>query len=101
MQLKKYDSVRICRLLVPERHYVGTERVGRPPRPGDTGTVVAISGRGADRTWVVETVTPDGETVWTANFHADELEKVPDEIDRPAGPGLSTYLNKLGAFPGF
>lgn len=92
MPLKEYDSVRICRLLVPERPFDGTEGVARPPRSGDTGTVVATGGRGTEKTWVVESVNAEGKTVWLADFRTEELEKIPDGIGRPTGPGLPTCL---------
>jgi len=98
MTLKDDDTVRICRLLTPERDYTGTERVTRPPRTGDTGLVVAVSGRGDERTWVVESVNAVGETVWLADFQAEELEKIPDGRGRPAEAGPVTYL--VGALVG-
>lgn len=96
MMFKEYDPVKITSLREPDRHFDGTQAVARAPRVGDTGLVVAISGKGDDRTYVVESVDLDGMTIWLADFHADELEKGDESIKEncyiPVLPKIPTYL---------
>ena len=66
--------VRVARLLRDERDYDGTESVKRPPRVGDTGTVVTVLG--TNEKYVVECVAPSGRTVWLAEFTPEELSPV-------------------------
>src|SRR5947199_9192157 len=66
-RFKELDVVRIAVLLNTNRPYQGTEGVSRPPQVGDSGTVVSIY----DETGCcVESVAPDGHTVWLADFLA-------------------------------
>jgi hypothetical protein len=71
--LKEFDVVRLVELLSANRHYQGTEGTSRPPCVGDTGTIVAVLG---DAAYCVESVAPNGCTVWLADFAADELQLV-------------------------
>ena len=80
MMFKEYDPVKITSLRGPDRHFDGTKGVARAPRPGDTGIIVAVSGKGKDRQYMVESVDPDGMTVWLADFYGDELEKADESI---------------------
>jgi hypothetical protein len=77
MSFQLYDTVRVIRLLAPEREVSGS--AAEPPQPhvGEAGTVVDDVG---DDLFLVERVTADGLTVWLAEFAAAELELV----DRPA-----------------
>jgi hypothetical protein len=68
-----YDIVKIVRLNKPNRHYDGTNGVSRPPRVGDTGTIVY--GDDSDA-FQVECVNEDGLTVWLAEFHSSEIERL-------------------------
>lgn len=69
----EYEGVRIVRLLKPERCCQGTEGVHRPPRVGDTGTIVHIDSHDQDVPYWVEKVDVDGYTIWFAIFAAEEL----------------------------
>ena len=75
------DTVRVVRLLSPTRSFSATESAARPPRVGDTGTVVATlpAGEGFE----VESVDENGATRWLATFTAEELEL----IHRPKNRG--------------
>lgn len=72
-ELSEHDVVRIVRLRTSGRHFSGTEGVRRAPRVGDEGTIVNVPTPDA---FVVECVTPSGDTVWLADFRRDELELV-------------------------
>lgn len=67
------ETVRIIRLLVADREVTGASASPPQPRVGETGCVVADVGDGL---WLVERVTADGQSVWLAEFAADELELV-------------------------
>ena len=75
---RELDVVRVVHLADPARAYDGSEASRRPPRIGDTGTVVHVLGPGAS--YLVECVREDGYTIWLAEFHAAEL----DLVTRPA-----------------
>jgi hypothetical protein len=77
----EFDQVRIVRLRGSAEDHLATTGVVRPPRVGDTGTIVHLvptydPDDPAVR-YVVEDVAPDGSTVWVAEFSRDELERVP------------------------
>jgi hypothetical protein len=73
MSFRLDDTVRVARLLVPEREVSGSAAVPPQPRVGETGTVVDDVG---DSLYLVERVTADGYTTWLAEFSAAELELV-------------------------
>ena len=64
------DTVRIVRLLVPDREVTRSSPSSSPPRVGDWGTVVADVG---DDLYLVEARTDDGVTLWLAEFADAEL----------------------------
>ena len=107
MMFKEYDTVKITSLREPDRHFDGTQAVARAPRSGDTGIIVAVSGKGKDKQYIVESVDPDGMTIWLADFYADELEKTDESIKEnyyiPVSPKLPTYLlaGLLGAIAAY
>jgi hypothetical protein len=73
--LKDFDTVKVVRLLDSERKYDGSENVRRPPRIGDTGTIVHINSVDGKTTgYMVEKVAPNGYTIWLADFLPDEIE---------------------------
>jgi hypothetical protein len=62
--LKEFDRVKIVRLLQPNRPCDGTTPVMRPPRVGDTGTIVHIYSSGdPDTVYAVEEVDAEGNTI--------------------------------------
>ena len=71
--ISSYDVVRVVRLNEPKRHFDGTEGVCRPPQIGDTGAIVYDDGSDS---FQVECVNAEGLTVWLAEFHLSELERV-------------------------
>lgn len=64
------DTVRIVRLLVPDREVTRSSPSAPPPRVGDWGTVVADVG---DDIYLVEARTDDGVPLWLAEFADGEL----------------------------
>jgi tetratricopeptide (TPR) repeat protein len=71
------DVVEIIKLLRPDRPYTGTEGVCRPPKVGDTGTVVFVQNpEGPNTLFSVECVDKNGATVWLADFSPEELRRV-------------------------
>src|SRR5688500_5814455 len=70
---RRLDTVRIVRLIVPDREVMGASAAPPQPHVGETGTVVEDVGEGL---YLVEHQTADGCTVWLAEFFADELEFV-------------------------
>lgn len=64
------DTVRIVRLLVPDREVNRSSPSGPPPRVGDWGIVVADVG---DDIYLVEARTDDGVPLWLAEFADREL----------------------------
>jgi Domain of unknown function (DUF4926) len=71
--LKELDVVRVVKLLSADRPYQGTGGTSRPPCVGDTGTIVVVYDNSA---YCVESVASNGNTVWLADFVADELQLV-------------------------
>ena len=73
MSFQISDTVRIVRLVVPDREVTGSSSAPPQPSVGEIGSVVADVGDGL---FLVEHVTADGYTVWMAEFAGDELELV-------------------------
>jgi hypothetical protein len=73
MRLQLNDTVRIVRLLTPEREVTGSAAEPPQPRVGEIGAIVDDVG---DDLYLVERVTADGYTSWLAEFARDELELV-------------------------
>ena len=74
MAFKELDVVRIVALHAARRPYDGTPGVSREPRVGDVGTVVYVySAPGEEPVFSVEAPAPDGQTLWAADFAANEL----------------------------
>lgn len=71
--IKLLDVVRVVRLFEPSRDLTGTTGILRQPRVGDEGTVVLMK----KGTYLVESVTDRGETVFVASFTEGEIERVP------------------------
>jgi hypothetical protein len=72
--IEELDIVRVIGRLNAERDYYGTPGVMRTPRAGDLGTVVAVHGRtSSEALYTVEAVSPDGLTLWVADFLLHEL----------------------------
>jgi hypothetical protein len=72
-RFRELDAVCVVRLLRRERHYDGSSDVARPPRIGDTGTVV-LAHPDPTAPFCVECVDRSGHTVWLADFDAEELD---------------------------
>ena len=73
MHFQLDDSVRVVRLLEPEREVTGSSDPAPQPRIGDRATVVADVGEGL---YLLESCTDDGVTLWMAEFAAEELALV-------------------------
>ena len=74
MRFQELDVVRVVKLLTPTRSFESSKGAGRAPAVGDTGAVVmAYEEHGV---YTVECVSPEGMTVWLADFEPDELEAV-------------------------
>jgi len=78
MHFQLDDSVRVVRLLEPEREVTGSSDPAPQPRIGDRATVVADVGEGL---YLLESCTDDGVTLWMAEFAAEELALA----ERPGG----------------
>jgi hypothetical protein len=68
--LKEHDCVKIVRLLQENRPFDGTDGIKRPPQIGDVGVIVHM----IENFCIVEMVASDGNTIWLADFFAEELE---------------------------
>ncbi len=79
--LSEYDSVRVIRLEDGDRWSDGS------PSIGDIGTIVDVSGSGADTRYIVEHAPRDGTPWWVAEFTEDELVRC---ADRLAGIGAAS-----------
>ena len=64
------DVVRVRTLAVASRAVDGPSADPPQPRVGDRATVVTALG---EDLYLVEHSTDDGQSVWTAEFHASEL----------------------------
>jgi len=73
MHFQHDDTVRVVRLLEPEREVTGSSDPAPQPRVGDRATVVADLGDGL---YLLESCTDDGMTLWMGEFAAEELELV-------------------------
>jgi hypothetical protein len=76
--LQRLDTVRIVRLVVPDREVMGASATPPQPHVGEMGTVVEDVGEGL---YLVEHVTDDGVTVWLAEFFVEELDLVDRAMD--------------------
>ena len=75
MSHQQYGIVRVRQLLRPPESYDGWQVNQRPPRIGDTGTIVdVLQAPGSPDSYVVESSGADGITVWLGDFTAEELE---------------------------
>lgn len=72
--LRLLDTVRLVRMLQPERPFSGTDGVARVPRLGDVGAVVDVLQGEVE--FQVESVDASGRTLWLATFAASELALV-------------------------
>jgi hypothetical protein len=71
-RLREFDTVRVLGS-GPEGHL--TQPGLRAPRAGETGSVIEIREHGTDgMLYTVESVAPDGYTIWIADFREGELE---------------------------
>ena len=78
---RELDVVRVIALHGAPAEHLAVARVQRPPRIGDIGTVVERAADAPSR-YLVESVTGEGETVWLAEFTADEIELDTDQVAR-------------------
>ncbi len=77
MYFQQYELVRVRKLLRLAEEYDGWQVNRRAPEVGDTGCVVDIlSAVGLPDMYVVESVEPDGMTVWLGDFSSDEIETI-------------------------
>lgn len=91
------DAVRIVELLNTDRTYQGTDEVRREPVAGDIGVVRdPYDLRNPDTSCIVEMLDSDGKTIWLANFHPDELERVDTEFSKRELP-IKLYLCVMSA----
>ena len=67
------DTVRVVRLLEPEREVTGSSEPAPQPRVGDRAKIVAELGEGL---YLLESCTDDGMTLWMGEFAAEELTLV-------------------------
>lgn len=75
--MKEFDTVELVTLSLSERYYDGTESVKRPPRVGDEGAIVHIYlGEAEETIYIVENVDKEGNTIWLADFTAEELKLI-------------------------
>ena len=73
--LRELDPVRVVSLRDPPTQHLAVAGAQRPPRLGDTGTVVQLLRPGdPSTTYLVEAVTGEGETIWLGEFTREELE---------------------------
>ena len=80
-QLGEGDQVRVVKLLIEGRVYVGAGASRRPPRVGDTATILVVRRPGhPDGAYLVQKVGLGGQPMWLAGFH-------PEEISPAEGPG--------------
>jgi len=71
---RELDCVIVRTLRTPTREVSGTDQVVRQPRVGDQGSIVHV----LDSTHVVvECVDSSGYTPWVADFHVEELARLP------------------------
>ena len=73
MRFALSDVVRVQRLMVPTREVDGPDAEPPQPRVGELAVVVDSLG---DDLYLVEHLTDDGRSIWTAEFHASELTLV-------------------------
>jgi hypothetical protein len=74
-RLEELDVVRVVSLKESKRAIAGTEGVKRQPRVGDKGTVVHVHCTADEEpAFIVECVSPEGYTLWLADFVLSELE---------------------------
>ena len=73
------DIVRIEKLAMEERPVDGPSSTPPHPRVGDLGTVVAQVG---DDLYLIEHAADDGQQIWVAEFHSEELALVERSGDR-------------------
>ena len=73
--LREYDSVRIVHVSPDLGSHRVWEGSARPPQVGDVGSVIQLrQERLRAPRYLVECVTPDGRTLWMAEFDQTELE---------------------------
>ena len=73
MHFQLDDTVRVVRLLEPEREVTGSSEPAPQPRVGDRAKIVADLGEGL---YLLESCTDDGMTLWMGEFAAEELTLV-------------------------
>ena len=78
MSFEPYSLVRIRQLLGSPSDYDGWRISQRPPRVGDTGTLLdVLQAPGLPDRYVVECNDPGGVAVWLGDFSAEELDPAP------------------------
>ena len=73
------DEVKIIKLLSEHRvNFASGSEAESAPRVGDTGIIMFVDEESSDHAiYTVEAVRSDGQTIWLADFVAEELELVP------------------------
>lgn len=71
---EEYSVVQIVELKTANRPFDGTETVKKPPKVGDSGTIVHITSNSKETIYIVEKANSSGQTVWLADFLQDEIE---------------------------
>jgi len=74
---KEFDTVRIIKLLTPDRELTGDDELSRQPKVGDVGTVVHFNDvNNPKASMVVENTNDEGYCIWLADFFPEELELI-------------------------
>ena len=75
--LDELDTVRVVRLLTPNRHFDSSYAEGRSPHVGDEGVIVYVHRQNSAPTlYTVESVDTNGYTLWLADFVPEELSLI-------------------------
>ncbi len=75
--LKLYDMVRVVKMCRPIEDYEGWGGSKRSPQVGDKGAFIELlQAPNLPDHYVVESVTPDGDTLWISEFLIDEIEPI-------------------------
>lgn len=75
---EEYSVVRIVELKTANRPFDGTQTVMKPPKVGDSGTIVDIVTNPKEIIYIVEKVNASGQTIWLADFYQEEIELLVD-----------------------
>jgi len=74
---KEHDVVKVIKLTIADREYDGTAGISQSPSIGDVGAVVhKYDPKDANSPLIIEMTDGKGNTIWLADFDADEEELV-------------------------